>query len=95
MQLDISTTAQNGQLLLYVINSSGIKILTLKDTDQGKCLLVPGHTYRLEWHSWSPQAAHYEIAAHIDPSTDGFPPFDFKRDYDGPKSDMGGFYFTV
>ncbi|MDB5090246.1 MAG: hypothetical protein JWR09_4240 [Mucilaginibacter sp.] len=95
MQLNINTQATNGQLILYVINNSGATILTLRDTDNGSCLIVPGYTYRFEWHTWSPQGADYAINANTDPVNPGFPPFSFSKSYPGPSSDMGGFYFTL
>jgi hypothetical protein len=95
MLLTLNTTASNGQLILYIINSNGAKILTLKNNDHGTCLLVPGYTYRMEWHTWSPDSADYHIDAGVDSANPGFPPFVFDKSYDGPSSDLGGFYFII
>lgn len=95
MKLTISTKAKSGQLICYVINANGLYILKLKDSMEGSCQLVPGATYRFEWHTWSSESAEYQIKAVVSPSNPGFPPFDFSRVYPSYHTDMGGFYFTI
>jgi len=95
MKIDIQTTANNGQMVLFVINNNGATILTLNGNTKGSCLLVPGFKYRLEWHTWSPEAADYTISATVTPNNSGFPPFNLTKSYQGPSSDMGGFFFTL
>ena len=95
MNISITTIANNGHLILYIIDSSGLTILQLKDFDSGSVMLVPGHTYRFEWHVWSPSDAEYTIQATVNPDNPGFAPFDFFKQYTGAHRDMGGFYFTV
>lgn len=70
-------------------------MLELRDTESNGCMLVPNQTYRFEWHMCSPHSANYEIEATIEPANGGFLPFNFRRQYDGPHQDMGGFYFTL
>lgn len=82
-------------MICYAINSNGLYVLKLKDTTEGACILVPGHTYRFEWHTWSAEEAEFEIKAEVLPKNDGFKPFHFKKIYPDAHSDMGGFYFTV
>ncbi len=95
MKIDISTAANGGHLICYLMNSNSIKMLTLKDGETGNCSLVPGNTYRFEWHVWSDTNANYAIKAKVDPANIGFPDFDWKKQYDKPLQDMGGFYFSV
>jgi hypothetical protein len=95
MNLTIQTQARGGHLIVYVVNSNNVKILTLRDTEQGNINLAPGFTYRFEFHMWAPQPADYEIHASVNPSNNGFPDFNFTRHYDDPQQDMGGFYFTL
>lgn len=95
MTITIKTTNTNGHLIVYVINSSGVTILTAKDGETKSCMLTPGYTYRLEFHMWSSGAAKYKIEANMDPANPGFPPFTFEKEYDDAEQDMGGFYFTV
>ena len=95
MDISIQTTANNGHLILLLINSSGVTILTLRDSDKGDIMLVPGQTYRFEWHVWSATAADYEIDASVAPASHGFPPFNWKKSYPNADTDMGGFYFTL
>ena len=95
MVISISTSVKNGHLILYLINSNGIKILTLRDNDSASSMVVPGQTYRFEWHVWSAQTSDYQIAASVTPTPVSFPPFNLTRTYNGPHQDMGGFYFTA
>ncbi|HRQ30212.1 MAG TPA: hypothetical protein PLU49_09090 [Saprospiraceae bacterium] len=95
MNISIRTQADNGHLILYLINSNGIKILTLRGNENGNCTLVTGHTYRLEWHVWSPTSAYYSINALVETPELGSPPFEWEKSYESPHQDMGGFYFTV
>ena len=95
MQINIITQVTGGHILLYVINSSAVTILTLTDKDQNSIMLVPGQTYRFEWHTWGPGDAEYAIDATVVPANPGFPDFHFDKKYTGPNTDMGGFYFTV
>ena len=95
MKITISTNAKGGHLICYLINSNGIKILSLKDTDTATCMLVLGNTYRFEWHVWSATKADYKIDAIVVPVCVGFPDFNWKKNYKDSHQDMGGFYFTV
>lgn len=95
MTISIETTVNNGHLILYLINSNGVKIMTLRDNANNSCMLVPGQTYRFEWHVWSNQEANYTIKAAVEPSVNGFPPLNWQREYNSPHNDMGGFYFSV
>ncbi|MBX7124132.1 MAG: hypothetical protein K1X47_00445 [Cyclobacteriaceae bacterium] len=95
MILEVTTQAHQGHVLLYIINSNGAKILTLPDSSTASCMLVPGNTYRLEWHLWSAQEADYHLQAKVTPKNAGFPPFDLQRRYKEAAQDFGGFYFTV
>lgn len=95
MQLTIRTSAQNGHLIVFVINNNNAKILTVTDSSTGVVNLVAGVTYRFEWHNWSPVAADYSIDAVVQPGSPGFPQLNFAKSYDGPHSDLGGFYFTL
>jgi|GEM_PF-1821376 len=95
MDIHISTQAKGGQLICYVINSNNIPILKLRDSFTAECVLVPGATYRLEWHTWSAGAAEYKIKARVSPKNDGFPAFNYHKEHAGAHTNMGGFYFTV
>lgn len=96
MNITINTIANGGNLILYVIDSNGIKILQMNDSSTSSIMLVPGYTYRFEWHVWSPNAADYTLQATVLPATPGFPPFTPPTYYyDKAHRDMGGFYFTV
>lgn len=95
MNLSIQTAAEGGHVIVYVINSHGVRILSVTENNQGSCTLVPGANYRFEFHVWGADSASYEIHASVNPSSAGFEPFDFQRPYQGPHQDMGGFYFTA
>ena len=95
MKITISTTAKDGHLICYLINSNNITILSLKDIDSKNCMLVPGKTYRFEWHVWSPTNAEYKINADVSPANSGFPDLNWEKKYVESHQDMGGFYFSV
>ena len=95
MNLSIATTAVGGHMILYVIDGSGATILKLTDFDSGTVILMPGHTYRFEWHVWGTTDADYGIQAIVDPDNPGFSPFNYAKQYTGAHRDMGGFFFTV
>ena len=95
MNISVQTNAHGGHIIVYIINSNGIRILTVTDNDQGSCTLVPGFTYRFEFHVWGAQSANYQIQAIVTPVNNGFQPFNWERSYDGAHQDMGGFYFNL
>lgn len=84
MNIYIRTNASNGHLILYLINSNGVKMLSLRDIESNGTMLVPGQTYRFEWHVWSPHSAAYEVEATIEPANEGFQRFTWNRAYDEP-----------
>jgi len=95
MDLNIKTTAKNGQLIVYIINKNNVKILTVHENGTGSCLLVPGEKYSFEWHTWNPAAADYTIIASVTGNPTGFPALNFAKSYSGPATDAGVFSFTV
>lgn len=95
MTISIQTSTDSGHIIVYVINSNGVRILSVSDNGQGSCDLVPGFTYRFEFHIWGAQSADYRIHAEVNPVSTGFLPFDWERHYNGPHQDMGGFYFNL
>jgi hypothetical protein len=95
MEIKIETKAKDGHLILYIIDRKENQILVLRDSQKGSCMLVPGKTYRFEWHVWSSKAAEYSITAEVNPENEGFPKFDWAQKYDKAGDDMGGFYFTI
>ncbi|HTF17807.1 MAG TPA: hypothetical protein VK658_07030 [Chryseolinea sp.] len=95
MTIDINTTATNGHLLVYVLNSNGGQMLTIRDSGSGSCMLVPGKKYRFEWHTWSATPAEYAIDASVNPSSPGFPPLHFDVRYATADEDFGTFEFTA
>jgi len=95
MKITITILAQNGNLIVYLINSNGTKVLSLHDNETGECLIVPGIKYRFEWHVWSPTNADYSIVANVNPPNQGFPPFNWTKSYPEPHQDMGAFDFTI
>ena len=95
MKISISTTAKDGHLSCYLIDSNNINIITIKDSDSKDYMLTSGMKYRFEWHVWSSTSAKYEIKADVIPTNSGFPPFNWNKNYEDSHQDMGGFYFTV
>ena len=95
MQLSIQTKTDGGHIIVYIINSNGVKLVTVRDEGEGSCDLVPGFTYRFEFHVWGAQSADYLIKAKIAPPNPNFEDFNWERHYDGPHQDMGGFYFSL
>ncbi len=95
MQLSVNTQSTNGSLQLYIINGRGIKILTVSENEGKNVFLVPGQTYRFEWHVWAPISADYEINAEVTPENDGFKNLSWKKSYSTFHDDMSGFYFTL
>ncbi len=95
MNINIKTTAKNGQLIVYIINKNNVKILTIRENAMGSCLLVPGETYSFEWHTWNPGAAEYAITATVTPNNAGFPPLNLTKNYTTADTDAGIFTFTV
>lgn len=98
MNINIQTQANNGHLILYILDSKENELIKLRDNDSGGCMLVPGKTYRLEWHVWASEPADYLIDATVTPDNNAFTPFTWsppQSKYLIPHQDMGGFYFTV
>jgi hypothetical protein len=98
MNIDVQTQANNGHLILYVLDSKNNKLIELRDSTSGSCMLVPGKTYRFEWHVWSSNSADYTIDAKVIPNNNSFPPLHWgppQSSFTGPHQDMGGFYFTI
>lgn len=95
MIINVQTQTQGGHVIVYIINSNGAKILSVRDNSQGSCQLAPGYTYRFEFHVWSSQEADYLIQASVTPPTNSFPDFNWQRHYGEPHQDMGGFYFSI
>lgn len=95
MKITVTTTAKNGHLIIYIINSNDAEILTVKDADTKNCMLVPGKTYSFEWHVWSAQASEYTIEAFVDPASPGFPPLKFTKTYEEAAEHVGVFSFTI
>jgi hypothetical protein len=98
MTITVQTQANNGHLILYLLDSKENELLKLRDNNSGTTMLVPGKTYRFEWHVWSATSANYSINADTDPSIPGYFPLQWtppQSSYNGPHQDMGGFYFTA
>ena len=95
MNIIINTQAKNGHLFCYLISSENITILSIKDSGSDNCKLIPGSTYRFEWHVWSDMKADYKINAVVSPINQGFPDLNWVKSYGDSHQDMGGFYFSV
>ncbi len=98
MTIHITTQATNGHLILYLMDSKENDIINIRDTGNGSTMLVPGKTYRFEWHVWSATSATYKIQATVSPENPNFPPFDWvppDSDYTSSHQDMGGFFFKI
>ena len=95
MVLIIDTTAKNGQLFLHIYDSKEALLLSMKDTDHGTCLLMPGQIYRIAWQIWSKQAAVYRIEAEVEPHSSGIPDFKFFKSYPRGASDRDETYLTT
>lgn len=61
--MQITTTAENGYLRVYLYDSDDQKLLSLFDSGTATVNLKPGTTYKLEYHYWSSIPAKYTINA--------------------------------
>lgn len=82
MKLKIKTTAENGHIRAYLLNSNNVTILSLSDNESKEILLMPGHKYKLEYHIWSPYAAKYTINS--EPALQNYPD-GISFNFNGPK----------
>ncbi|CAM3954714.1 hypothetical protein SAMN06265348_104167 [Pedobacter westerhofensis] len=61
--MQITTSADNGYLRVYLYDSDGVKLLSFADNDTANVVLQPNTTYQLEYHYWSSNPARYTIKA--------------------------------